>query len=168
MVALLARLALAMAFVAATVPEIEFRREASEPPSLPRFVSLKASRANLRVGPGAGYPIEWVFQRPGLPLEIFQQFGNWRRVRDWVGTSGWIYAPLLSGRRTGMVAPWNESNIALRARPSQDSTIIAWVEPRVSVQVTRCDGQWCAVEVGARSGYINQTRLWGVYPGEVL
>lgn len=67
-----------------------------------------------------------------------------------------------------MVAPWNQSNIPLRAKPSRDSTIIAWLEPRVSIKVTRCDGRWCAVEVGARSGYIKQTKLWGVYPGEVL
>lgn len=135
---------------------------------LPRFVSLKASSANLRVGPGTGYDIQWVMTRPGIPLEIYQQYGNWRRVRDWEGTTGWIFGPLLSGRRTGIVAPWTKNNVALRNHPTVDGFITAWLEPRVRVKLTKCDGKWCAVALGQRSGFVKQTDLWGVYPGEVL
>ncbi|CDX52026.1 conserved hypothetical protein [Mesorhizobium plurifarium] len=135
---------------------------------LPRFVSLKASPANLRVGPGVGYTIEWVFKRRGIPLEIYQEYGNWRRVRDWDGSSGWIHHSLLSGRRTGVVAPWSRQPLALYAKPAADSAILAWLEPRVEVELTRCDGQWCAVASRASSGFMKQTGLWGVYPGEVL
>ncbi|WP_431523418.1 SH3 domain-containing protein [Mesorhizobium captivum] len=132
------------------------------------LVSLKASSANLRVGPGTGYDIEWVMTRPGIPLEIYQQYDNWRRVRDWEGTTGWIYGPLLSGRRTGIVAPWTKDNVALRKKATVDSPVIAWLEPRVRVKLTRCDGKWCAVASGSTSGFVKQTNLWGVYPGEVL
>ena len=139
-----------------------------EPPPLPRFVSLKASIANLRVGPGADYDVEWVFVRAGIPLEIYQQYGNWRRVRDWEGTSGWIHGSLLSGKRTGIVAPWSKDNVALRTKPTMDSSITAWLAPRVEVNLKRCDGQWCAAMSGSTNGFIKQVRLWGVYPGEVL
>lgn len=135
---------------------------------LPRFVSLKASSANLRVGPGTGYGIQWVMTRPGIPLEIYQQYGNWRRVRDWEGTTGWIFGPLLSGRRTGIVAPWAKDNVALRKNPTVGGPIAAWLEPRVRVTLKRCDGQWCAVALGPASGFIKQIDLWGVYPDEVL
>jgi SH3-like domain-containing protein len=135
---------------------------------LPRFVSLKASSANLRVGPGTGYDIQWVMTRPGIPLEIYQQYGNWRRVRDWEGTTGWIFGPLLSGRRTGIVAPWAKNNVALRKKPTVDGPITAWLEPRVRVILNRCDGQWCAVALRHASGFIKQIDLWGVYPDEVL
>lgn len=135
---------------------------------LPRFVSLKASKANLRVGPGTGYDIQWVMTRPGIPLEIYQQYGNWRRVRDWEGTTGWIFGALLSGRRTGIVAPWAKNYVALRKKPAIDGPITAWLEPRVRVTLKRCDGQWCAVALGPASGFIKQINLWGVYPDEVL
>ena len=135
---------------------------------LPRFVSLKASTANLRVGPGTGYDIQWIMTRSGIPLEIYQQYGNWRRVRDWQGTTGWIFGPLLSGRRTGIVAPWAKNNVALRKKPTIDGTITAWLEPRVRVVLKRCDGQWCAVALDRAFGFIKQIDLWGVYPDEVL
>ncbi|AZO11975.1 MULTISPECIES: SH3 domain-containing protein [unclassified Mesorhizobium] len=135
---------------------------------LPRFVSLKASPANLRVGPGTGYDIEWVMTRPGIPLEIYQEYDNWRRVRDWEGTTGWIYSPLLSGRRTGIVAPWANNEVALRKKPTIDGPITAWLEPRVGVRLTGCDGKWCAVALGMTTGFVRQTDLWGAYPGEVL
>ncbi|MDX8527815.1 SH3 domain-containing protein [Mesorhizobium sp. MSK_1335] len=163
----LVRFALTIALVAASARTTGLRAEAGSLP-LPRFVSLKASSANLRVGPGIGYNIEWVFKRRSIPLEIYQEYGNWRRVRDWDGTSGWIYGPLLSGRRTGIVTPWTKDHVALHAKPAADSPVAAWLEPRVEVKLTRCDGQWCAVASGPLTGFMKQVGLWGVYPGEVL
>ena len=163
----LARFILVTALISIPAPMTGLRAEVRALP-LPRFVSLKASSANLRVGPGSGYGIEWVMTRPGIPLEIYQQYGNWRRVRDWEGTTGWILGPLLSGRRTGIVAPWAKNNVVLRKKPTIDGPITAWLEPRVRVNLTRCDGKWCAVALGTASGFVKQTDLWGVYPGEVL
>ena len=162
-----ARAALTALLLATPATTAGLRAEVGPLP-LPRFVSLKASTANLRVGPGGGYDVEWVFVRPGIPLEIYQQYGNWRRVRDWEGTSGWIYGSLLSGKRTGIVAPWSKDNVALRTRPTMDSSIAAWLAPHVEVKLKRCDGQWCAATSGSTIGFIKQVRLWGVYPGEVL
>ena len=163
----LALLLLTTAVISLTSTMTGLRAEVRALP-LPRFVSLKASSANLRVGPGTGYGIQWVMTRPGIPLEIYQQYGNWRRVRDWEGTTGWIFGPLLSGRRTGIVAPWAKDNVALRKKPTVGGPITAWLEPRVRVTLKRCDGQWCAVALGPASGFIKQIDLWGVYPDEVL
>src|SRR5262245_46029631 len=49
---------------------------------LPRFVSLKSDRVNLRQGPGTDYPTAWVFRRAGLPVEVIKEFESWRQVRD--------------------------------------------------------------------------------------
>ncbi len=53
---------------------------------LPRFVSLRAQEVNLRTGPGVQYPVDWVYHRRHLPLEIIAEYGTWRKVRDWQGT----------------------------------------------------------------------------------
>ena len=57
---------------------------------LPRFASLKADEVNVRAGPATRYPVDWVFKRKGMPVEIVAEFENWRKIRDWQGTSGWV------------------------------------------------------------------------------
>src|SRR5438105_5057504 len=71
---------------------------------IPRFVSLKADRVNVRAGPTKDHEVTWVYNRAGLPVEITAEFENWRRIRDWEGAEGWVYHSLLSGRRTATVA----------------------------------------------------------------
>src|SRR4051794_17125501 len=58
---------------------------------LPRFVTLKAKKINLRVGPGQDYAVSWLYVKSGLPVEIVQEFDNWRRIRDADGTEGWVF-----------------------------------------------------------------------------
>ena len=73
---------------------------------LPRFVSLKSGTVNVRRGPGQDYDLLFTFVRPGLPVEITQEFDTWRKIRDSEGDEGWVYHSLLSGERTALVSPW--------------------------------------------------------------
>src|SRR5262245_138819 len=61
---------------------------------VPRFVSLKAGRVNVRNGPGEDYKVSWVFTKPALPVEIIAEFDTWRRVRDSDGAVGWVFHSL--------------------------------------------------------------------------
>ena len=70
---------------------------------LPRFVSLRSDQVNLRVGPGENYPIEWVLTRKEMPVEIVREFENWRMIRDWQGTEGWVHERMLTGKRAVVV-----------------------------------------------------------------
>ena len=58
---------------------------------MPRYVSLKAGEANARRGPSLSHKIDWVYKRRGVPLEIYAEYENWRRVRDHEGAGGWIH-----------------------------------------------------------------------------
>ena len=49
---------------------------------VPRFVSLKADKVNMHIGPAKTYETKWLYQRAGLPVEITAEFENWRRIRD--------------------------------------------------------------------------------------
>ncbi len=104
---------------------------------LPRFVSLKSDRVNVRAGPGQSHRVAWVFSRAGLPVEIVAEFENWRRIRDSDGSEGWVFHSLLSGRRTGVVAPWSgerRSPSAVRPatapRPPRSSSPACWSTSR--------------------------------------
>jgi SH3-like domain-containing protein len=72
---------------------------------VPRFVSLKPGKVNVRAGPTKDNDVTWVYTRAGLPVEVTAEYENWRRVRDWEGAEGWVYHSLLSGRRTAIVIP---------------------------------------------------------------
>lgn len=140
---------------------------------IPRFVSLKSDRVNLRNGPSVDYPTSWVFRRAGLPVEVLNEFESWRQVRDSEGTTGWVAQSLLSGRRTALVAPWDakaesHAEIAIRSSDSESSRKVALVEPGVIANLHRCDGRWCEVSVADYRGYLPQKQLWGIYEGEVM
>ncbi|MGE3830421.1 MAG: SH3 domain-containing protein [Parvibaculaceae bacterium] len=134
---------------------------------LPRFVSLKADKVNVRKGPSSDHKVAWVFQMKGLPVEIIAEFENWRRIRDSDGEEGWVYQSMLSGRRMAVVAPWRkDENVAMRSKPAKDSAPIAEMKAGVMATVESCDGEWCDVNASGYTGYVAQTMLWGVYPGE--
>src|SRR6476619_7352914 len=58
---------------------------------LPRFVSLKSNDVNVRRGPGQEYDVAYTYVRAGLPVEITQEFDNWRKIRDSDGVEGWVF-----------------------------------------------------------------------------
>lgn len=139
---------------------------------LPRFVSLKSDRVNLRQGPGLDYPTAWVFRRAGLPIEVIEEFESWRKVRDAEGTTGWILSSLLSGRRTALVLPWElkagaaRPQVELRQSSSARASPVAMIEAGVITDIQTCDGTWCYVAIEHYRGYLEQAKLWGVYQRE--
>jgi SH3-like domain-containing protein len=141
---------------------------------VPRFVSLKSDRVNLRNGPGTDYPTGWVYRRAGLPLEVVKEFEGWRQVRDAEGATGWVLQSFLSGRRTALVLPWERKSgkqpplVPILASDTVHANVVANVEAGVIADLHSCDGRWCRVTVDQYSGYIEQKKLWGVYQGETL
>ncbi len=135
---------------------------------VPRFVSLKSDKVNVRKGPSTDQSIVWVFSRAGLPVEVIAESDNWRRVRDSEGADGWVFHSLLSARRTVLVTPWSkgEERVPLYNSNSTSSRAVAELQSGVLGSVLTCDGEWCRVSVDDYSGYVQQDKLWGVYRGE--
>jgi SH3-like domain-containing protein len=136
--------------------------------ALPRYVSLKSDKVNVRRGPNTDQPVVWVFSRAGLPVEIFAESENWRRVRDSEGAEGWVFHSLLSGRRTVLVSPWAKGQESVRLHDSRStgSHIVAELQSGVIGDVVECDGEWCELTIDEYSGYVEQGKLWGVYRDE--
>lgn len=134
---------------------------------IPRFVSLKAEKVNVRRGPSSDHGVAWVFQRKGLPVEIVAEFDTWRRIRDSDGAEGWILQNMLAGKRTAMMAPWRQGQaIPLYGEPNAASGLVAQVSAGVVADIENCTGEWCEITVNGYDGYVEQSQLWGVYPGE--
>jgi SH3-like domain-containing protein len=39
-------------------------------------------------------------------------------------------------------------------------------EPGVIGRISKCDGQFCRIQIGEKVGYIEQNAIWGTDPGE--
>jgi SH3-like domain-containing protein len=136
---------------------------------VPRYVSLKSDRVNVRAGPTKDHDVAWFFTRSGLPVEITAEFENWRRIRDSEGAEGWVYHSLLSGRRTAVVTQRSKDDLVpLNDAPETTGSVTAKLQSGVVVQVRRCNGAWCRVTAEGFDGWIQQERLWGVYPNEKI
>ncbi len=132
---------------------------------LPRFVSFRADEINMRTGPGVQYPVDWVYARRGLPVEIIAEYETWRKVRDWEGTQGWVHQSMLSGKRTVIVTGEMRN---LRASPDAGSRMLARVEPGVIGALADCNGGWCRVTFGDEQGWLRHVDMWGVYKDEAF
>ena len=134
---------------------------------VPRFVSLKSDRVNVRSGPNKDQEVRWVYTRAGMPVEITAEFENWRRIRDWEGAEGWVYHSLLSGKRSAVVVPsLKDDLVPLYANSDSESAVVARLQSGVLGQLKSCNGTWCQFVGKNFDGWIRQERLWGAYPNE--
>lgn len=132
---------------------------------IPRFVSMKAVEGNVRRGPSLTHRVDWVFTHRNMPLQIVDEYGNWRRVRDIDGAGGWMHFSLLSGARTVIV---QKDYTPLRSRPELGTLPNAYAEQGVIAYLDSCTFQWCKIRAGGEKGWVLKTEIWGVDPEEVL
>ena len=142
---------------------------------VPRFVSLKSNRINVRRGPGPDNQITWVFKRKALPVEIVAESGRWRKIRDHDGATGWVWHAMLDGRRSAIVMGKPDatgkvidptSPIALFAEPSEKAKIVAYAEVGVIARLPFCQDLWCELEVNGYEGWVLRSEIWGAYANE--
>ena len=124
---------------------------------VPRFESLRYAAANGRKGPSLDYPIQWRYERMGLPVLILKESQDWRWVRDPDGDEVWIHARMLSSQQTVLV----RSETILRKTPAEDAPGVATLEPGVVADLNQCMDGWCQVELTGRKGWIVKSVLWG-------
>ena len=139
--------------------------EKAKAAELPRFVSTKSNEVNMRTGPDTKYPIDWIYKKSGLPLEVVQEFGNWRKVKDWDGTTGWIIKSGLSNRRSFRAL----GKAPLRRGKSLDSVVFAEIGAGAVGKILQCpvnSPNTCRVEIQGYQGWVNKGDIWGVYAQE--
>jgi SH3-like domain-containing protein len=132
---------------------------------LPHFAALRADEVNLRTGPGERYPIQWVYHRRGLPVEVTAEYDVWRKVRDSDGTEGWVHERMLSAERSIVVAGGERT---LRADPVLGAQPVARAEAGVIARLLECRSSWCRVETKGIKGWLPESDVWGVEPGETV
>ena len=151
-------------------PDPESERPGSNIPlrtglPLPRFASLAAGKVNLRRGPDKIYPVDWVFVRKAMPVEIVDEYELWRKIRDSEGSAGWVHKSMLSGQRTALVVGEIRT---LHRQPDASAEAVAQVEPGVIGRILSCHAEWCRIEAGSSRGWIQRSEMWGAYEREEI
>lgn len=134
------------------------------PNNLPRFVSLKNQEVNLRTGPGYRYPIKWVYKKRYMPVEITEERGTWRKIRDVDGEEGWAHSTQLTGKRTGLP----RKSITAQRFPANDAPPAFRTDKGVLLYVHSCDKEWCHISCESHQGWVKKKEIWGVYPEETI
>jgi SH3-like domain-containing protein len=132
---------------------------AAQEAELPYWASIDTPEANMRVGAGEQFPVQWVYRREGLPVKVVRLMQGWRYVEEPDGTMGWISASLLSRHRTAIVV--GEELAAMREAPSRDAELRWNLEPGVVGDLGECEAGWCELDVNRHVGWVEQSRLWG-------
>lgn len=132
---------------------------------LPRYVSLKGHKGNVRRGPGFSNRIDWVFTRVGMPLRVTAEYGHWRRVEDQDGLGGWIFYTLISGVRTVV---FTQPMTNWRDAPESDARLDAKSQEGVIARLYEARLHWVRVGAEGSEGWVRKSAVWGVDPDEVF
>lgn len=134
---------------------------------LPRFAALKSDEVYMRVGPGTRYPIEWIYKRRGMPVEIIREFDVWRLVQDSDHVKGWMHQGTLTGRRGFLITSPQE---VMRSSADEAAPAVAKLQQGVVGSLRHCDAtsDWCQVKVQGIGGWLKRDQFWGIEPGEAV
>lgn len=145
---------------------IGFYAQAAEDLALPRFVSLRNEKVNLRTGPGDRYPISWVYMEKGYPVEVIDEFELWRQIREVDGTTGWVHRTQIVGIRNAVVLEEDR----LTTKPAMEARTIAIVQKGTIGKIEKCpkNSDFCLLSFGDTKGWMRKKLFFGVYPNEVV
>ena len=132
---------------------------------VPRFVSLKSAKVNMRVGPGREYPLDWVYVRSGLPVKVIAEFDVWRKIIDHEGSTGWVHGQLVTLKRRAIIT---EAFVKLRRKPSAEAEAVAIAEKDVVMEIQFCEKEWCKLASADVKGWALRASFWGMLEGEAL
>lgn len=133
--------------------------QAADEEKVPYWASIDAEVANMRVGPGNSFRIDWVYRRLHLPVKVIRREGSWRQIEDPDGTRGWMRDLLLSRQRGAIVKA--DGLVEMRAAPGERSPMLWRLEPGVVGLLEACKEGWCAFDVDGHKGFVRESALWG-------
>jgi len=122
------------------------------------YLTLRNDQVNLRQGPSLNYPIKLVYNKKFLPILIKDKSGNFRKVLDHENNSGWIHISQLSKKKAAL-SILNE--LIVFQKPSIYSKPLVKLEIGRLCLVKKCKNNWCKIETGGYSGWVEKQNLRG-------
>ncbi len=120
-------------------------------------LSVSASRANIRSGPGTKHDILWRVEKY-YPLDILEKSGEWILFRDFEGDTGWIHQSLVNKQPSVVV---NVPVANIRSGPGTTHEILFTIEKGVPFKILKRQKDWIYVEhMDGDKGSIHSSLIW--------
>ena len=133
---------------------------------IPRFVSLKSNNSNLRIGPSENYPIKLNYVIANTPVEIIDEYKNWRNIKNYEGNNGWVHKNLIKSKRFVIVDTPYEEGLQVFNKPKGKK--IGKIGKRNILEINKCLKNWCKIKYNKNEGWVNKINLWGIYKKEII
>lgn len=133
---------------------------------LPRFVSLKFNDSNLRIGSSTNYPIVLKYINANMPVEIVDEYNDWRKIKDHKGNLGWLHKSLIKGERYAIIQPVDKSFAQIYNKPM--GILIGKIGKNNIVKIKTCLLEWCLISHSNNKGWVTKNNLWGIYKEEKI
>ena len=125
---------------------------------------LKSNKSNLRVGANKDYPTVITYVVENFPIEITNEYKQWRKIKDIDGNQGWMHESLFQGDRYGIININHSEPTQIFNKPK--GAVIWKIGNRNIVKINRCLKSWCHINFNGEKGWINKINIWGVYKEE--
>ena len=124
------------------------------------FASIRASKANIRSGPGQHYPIKFTFNARNIPVHVVAEYDNWNEIKDYQGSTGWVNKSLLTKRRSLMVIT-SSDQINMHNKPDDKSRTILYLKNFVIGDYLECQKGWCKMKINGKKGWVRTNHIFG-------
>lgn len=125
--------------------------------ALAERMTVNASMANVRSGPGDEHNILWKLEKYH-PVDVLKKQDPWYYFQDFEKDKGWIHKSLLS-KDPSVIVIRDRCNV--RTGPSTGSGIAFTVEKGVPFKVVKKEGDWInVVHADGDTGWIHRDMVW--------
>ena len=122
------------------------------------FLSLKKNKVYVRYGPGKNYPIKYIYKKKFLTIKVIDKKDNFRRIIDHKKNSGWIHQIMLRKLNSLIVL---EEKIVFKKNSKFSKPLVKLEKGRLVI-IKKCLPNWCRIETGNYSGWIETKNVWGI------
>ena len=128
-----------------------------------KMVSISGDIINMRSGPGEKYKVQWELGK-GFPLRVLARKGNWLKVTDFEGDTGWVYKKLTSNSSHLIVKVHKnkKKKVNIRTGPGTNYRIVGKAYYGVVFKTLKRGKGWVKVRhENGLTGWIKRSLLWG-------
>ncbi len=123
------------------------------------FLTLRNDEVNLRQGPSKDYTVKIIYKKKFLPVVVYDESNNYRKIRDHENNSGWIHLSQLSKKKAALVI---EDQLILFKKPTVYSKPMAILKKGRLNRVLKCKKNWCKITTDNYKGWVKKRGLWGL------
>jgi uncharacterized protein YgiM (DUF1202 family) len=124
-----------------------------------KMVSIAGDVVNMRSGPGSNFEVLWELCQ-GYPLQVIDRQGEWLKVTDYEGDTGWVRKDQV-GEKAYLVVKTKIANI--RSGPGENYRLIRQAQQGVVFRALEKKDDWVQIRYEEEdvTGWVQRSLLWG-------